>query len=107
MVRCITKAARLMNTFSALSRPPGRNGGINMTVVRDFLVAFGIVTGVLMALVSFVFLGSTLMNEFVSLADMGEALVASAALSVLLAVPMAAVGTTSRHFDFIGDKSAA
>lgn len=78
-----------------------------MTAVRDFLVTFGIVTGVLMALVSFVFLGSTFMNEFVSMADMGKALVASATLSVLLAVPMAAVGITTRHFDFIGDKSAA
>jgi len=64
-----------------------------MTAVRDFLVAFGISAAGLMVLVSFVFLGSTLMNEFTSLTDIGGALAASAALSALLAVPLAAVNS--------------
>jgi len=76
-----------------------------MTAVRDFLVAFGVVSGVLMALVSFVFVGSTLMNEFAGLSEMGRALVAAAATSIFLAVPIAAVGT-SRDFLQI-DRNAA
>ncbi|HLQ85369.1 MAG TPA: hypothetical protein VK110_04380 [Salinisphaeraceae bacterium] len=68
-----------------------------MVAIRDFLVAFGIIFGVLMALVSFVFLGSTLMNEFVTTTDINGALIASAVLSALLAVPLAAVGTASGH----------
>src|SRR5699024_8380238 len=100
------QGAATLNTFFWPSpSQAGRDGGINMAAVRDFLVAFGIVTGVLMSLVSFMFLGSTFMNEFVSMADMGKALVASAILSVLLAVPLATVGTTSRKFDFIGEKN--
>lgn len=63
-----------------------------MFAVRGFLLAFGVVAGVLMALISLVFVGSTLMNDFSSLADMGQALVASAVLSAILAVPLAAVG---------------
>ena len=77
-----------------------------MAAVRDFLVAFGIVTGVLMALVSFVFLGSAMMNEFVTIADMGHTLVAAAILAVVLAVPLAAVGTTSRNLAFISSSAA-
>ncbi len=63
-----------------------------MIAVRGFLFAFGVGVGVLMALISVVFVGSTLMNEFSSLADIGQALVASAVLSVILAVPLAAAG---------------
>lgn len=77
-----------------------------MTAVRDFLVAFGIATAVLMVLVSCVFLGSTLMNEFASMADLGRALLAAAALSALLALPMAAVGTSTRHVDLPGKPPA-
>lgn len=77
-----------------------------MTSVRDFLGAFSIAAVVLMALISVVFLGCALMNEFVTVADLGHELVAAAIVSVLLAVPMAAVGTTSNHFDFIGESAA-
>lgn len=74
-----------------------------MTAVRDFLVAFGISAAGLMFLVSFVFLGSTLMNEFTSLTDIGGALGASAALSAFLAVPLAAANS---RFNLVGDKAA-
>lgn len=77
-----------------------------MTAVRDFLIAFGISAAGLMVLVSFVFLGSTLMNEFASLTDIGGALGASAALSVLLAIPMAAIGSSSSRFIETGKKVA-
>lgn len=45
-----------------------------------------------MVLISMVLIGSTLMNEFAGLADMGRALVASAVLSLILSVPVAAAG---------------
>lgn len=77
-----------------------------MTSVRDFLGAFSIAAVVLMALISVVFLGCALMNEFVTVADLGHELIAAAIVSLLLAVPMAAVGTTSKHFDFIGESAA-
>lgn len=77
-----------------------------MTAVRDFLGAFSVAAIVLMALVSFVFLGSAMMNEFVTVADMGHELIAAAILSVILAVPLAAVGTSSRSFSFIGSSAA-
>src|SRR5699024_9612187 len=81
-------------------------GGLAMTAVRDFLVAFGISAVGLMDLVSFVFLGSTLMNEFTSLTDIGAALSASAVLSALLAVPMAAAGASYSRLGLNGEKAA-
>lgn len=60
--------------------------------VRGFLLAFGAVAVVLMVLISMVFVGSTLMNDFAGMADMGRALFASAVLSLILAVPLAAAG---------------
>lgn len=76
-----------------------------MTAVRDFLVAFGVAAGVLMTLISVVFIGTTLMNDFASLADMGQALITSAVLALILAVPMAAVGTKSNYIDWLDQRS--
>lgn len=76
-----------------------------MTAVRDFLVAFAISTAALMALVSFVFLGSTLMNQFAGLTDYVGALIASGVVAVLLAIPMAAVGTSARSIGFAGNSA--
>lgn len=77
-----------------------------MATVRDFLGAFAVAAVILMALISFVLVGTAMMNEFVSLADLGNELIASAILAVVLAVPMAAVGTSTRDFDFIGGSAA-
>lgn len=74
---------------------------IIVIAVRGFLLAFSVGAGVLMALISLVFVGSTLMNEFSSLADVGQALVASAVLAALLAVPLAAVGGSSRSWQVV------
>lgn len=77
-----------------------------MATVRDFLSTFCVAAVVLMALVSFVFMGCALMNEFVTIADLSHELVAAAIMALILAVPLAAAGTSSRQFSFIG-KSAA
>jgi len=77
-----------------------------MAKVRDFLGAFCVAAVVLMALVSFVFLGSALMSEFVTIADLGNNLIAAAIVSALLAVPVAAVGSSSRHFGSINANAA-
>lgn len=77
-----------------------------MTAVRDFLVAFSIAASALTVLISFVFVGSTLMNDFATLADMGQAAIASVIVAAVLAVPMAAVGATSNHNHWVGNKAA-
>lgn len=77
-----------------------------MTAVRDFLGAFSVAAIALMALVSFVFLGSAMMDEFVTIADLGHELIAAAIVSVVLAVPVAAAGSTSRRVDFGGSSAA-
>ena len=77
-----------------------------MAKVRDFLSAFCVAAVVLMALVSFVFLGTALMSEFVTIADLGNNLIAAAIVSALLAVPVAAVGSSSRHFGSINANAA-
>lgn len=76
-----------------------------MNMVRDFLVTFCVAALILMGLISVVFIGSALMNEFVSWSNFGHALIASAILSVILAVPMAAAGTPAGYFDFDGNKT--
>lgn len=77
-----------------------------MATVRDFLGTFCVAAVVLMALVSFVFIGCALMNEFVTIADLSHELIAAAIMAVVLAVPLAAVGSSSRHFNFIGTSAA-
>src|SRR5699024_1223636 len=59
----------------------GIGGGITMAKVRDFLGAFCVAAVVLMALVSFVFVGCALMGEFVTITDLGNNLIAAAIVS--------------------------
>lgn len=72
-----------------------------MATVRNFISAFSVAAVVLMALISLVLMGCTLMNEFVTVADLGYQLIAAAIMAVILAVPLAAVGASSRQFDFL------
>ncbi|HLQ86434.1 MAG TPA: hypothetical protein VK110_09815 [Salinisphaeraceae bacterium] len=77
-----------------------------MATIRKYMVSFSFSVVAMLALISFVFLGSSLTHELSGLATYAVALCTATAVAVALAVPMISIGK-SRELELEGDEHTA